>query len=112
MTPAEWTIAAQIAQLVLVPLAIAIWRLYRGKVKDEATRDFVDQIVLAAEELGAMGKVDDKRRWAAGKVAERFPKLGDGETNAMIHAAVARHGFGAREKTTAKRLAAATRYKP
>ena len=97
MTPLEWI---ALAQLIVLPLAIAAWRTWRADVANEKLRGFVDQAVRAAEELGAAGDMGDdgKAKFVKTLLKQHYPRLTDDVVEVLIHAAVQAAGLGASGK--------------
>ena len=97
MTPLEWI---ALAQLIVLPLAIAAWRTWRADVANEKLRGFVDQAVRSAEELGAAGDMGDdgKAKFVKTLLKQHYPRLTDDVVEVLIHAAVQAAGLGASGK--------------
>ena len=95
MTPLEWI---TLAQLIIIPLAIAAWRTWRADVANEKLQDFVDQAVRAAEEIGAAGDIDSKAKFVKTLLKQHYPQLTDDVSEVLIHAAVQAAGLGASGK--------------
>ena len=102
MSPFELFIAAAIVIGFIGKLAAPIWDSQRHKVKSDATRDFIDGIVRAAEELDVSGQLGgmSKNEWVMRRIVDKYPQYANDleSMDVLINAAVQAAGLGATEK--------------
>ena len=109
MTGFEWFIACAIIIGFVAKIASPIWDSQKKKVKSDATRDFIDSVIRAAEELDVSGQLGGKTKseWVFDKVNEKYPELAEDlkEYEIAVNAAVQAAGLGAAGKKAAGLLA-------
>jgi len=101
MDPATLALIATLVQVVLVPVAIGVWKLYRDRVADERMREFIDDAVRAAEELAAAKRLGKQVKYAHvfDAIMRQYPDMPAEKIEQKINAAVQAAGLGASAKT-------------
>lgn len=98
MTPFEYIIAGAIVVGFVAKLVSPLWDSNRHKVKNDATRDFVDSIIRAAEELDVSGQLGglSKKEWVKRRIVGKYPQYANDleGMDILVNAAVQAAGLG------------------